>query len=178
MSRLVYSFCRFEKRCCNTRNPAGNPLSGRRIWAVKAAPTARLAIWKRSPITHFKVTAATATAPRSRSRPQGVPHRLFVDLQDLRGLPARRACVLHAPGHLHLVLAEGPATSRVAPCSCPQPLLGAPACHLPLPLRHPRRHADHLGLESEVIVGLQLRKLCPPFGFVHRLDLHPQPTGS
>ena len=42
----------------------------------------------------------------------GVPNRLFVDLQELRYLPPRRAGVLHAPGQLHLVVGERPSASQ------------------------------------------------------------------
>ena len=39
------------------------------------------------------------TPVTSRSRPQAVPHRLFVDPQETRDLPPRRSGVLHAPPH-------------------------------------------------------------------------------
>ena len=119
---------------------------------------------------------------RSKSRLQGVPNRLFVDLQELRYLPPRRAGVLHAPGQLHLVVGERPSASQgLAPGSCRrQALPGAPASHLALLVSHPRRHADHLvANESERVIGRQLQKPSPALRLVEGPDLHsPGPQGD
>ena len=111
-----------------------------------------------------------------RSRLQGVPDRLFVDLKEPCDLPSRRAGVLHASGQFHLVVVEGPPASQgLAPGSCRrQCFLGAPASHFPFLVRHPRRHADHLVAdEGHGIIGLQLEELRPALRLVKGPYLHP-----
>ena len=55
-----------------------------------------------------------------------------------------------------------------------RPLPGAPASHLPLLVRHPGRHADHLVAdEGQGTVGLQLQELGPALRLVQGPDLHP-----
>ena len=55
---------------------------------------------------------------------------------------------------------------------------GAEASHLPLLVRHPRRHADHsVADEGHGIVGLPRQKLRPPLRLVEGLILTPRPAG-
>ena len=77
-------------------------------------------------------------------------------------------------------VSSAPTTGRIIDSvTVPARSAGAEASNLPLPVRHPRRHADHpVADEGHGIVGLQLEKLRPPLRPVEGPDLHtPPPPG-
>ena len=74
-----------------------------------------------------------------------------------------------------MAVGSAPTTGRIIDSvTVPARSAGAEASHLPLPVRHPRRRADHpVPDEGHGIVGLQRQKLRPPLRLVEGPDLHP-----